>query len=344
MLVMISSSSTNLYKADVIRVLAYPQNTTIQFRYESKWIEKQSDINLNEDVLICYLDAMDYSFIPIRLSKIQSFEKIGKLFFIKLRLLNYPDIKNIGGEDNLLGRKKELLNSKQNQNGKFVITIDSPSVITNPTAQDQAWFDIVDRVSNCNDMKNVDFFYRIFPLKDKSNREVEFDSNEELYLLSSDNHYCFKILSYHPNKRETGTIRIDETFMSDVSSSEIQIDSRYDLSDLSIKTEMSYYTDKYGYYRISCKLYDDFEIRNTFRFKIKSNIVIKIVTIIIFAVILTLIHSLFDEKAGIFDISITLEYALLSALIVFVGQILHFLEYIQNLFIKCYKRIFKKHP
>jgi len=116
---MISSSSNNLYKKDVLRALSFPENTVIQFRYDLKWIDNPSEIQEGADVLICYLDIKDYALIPIRKAKVQFVDKYGDLFFIKLCLGIYPACNQSIYE--VIADKKSLLISKDKKEGKFFI-------------------------------------------------------------------------------------------------------------------------------------------------------------------------------------------------------------------------------
>lgn len=273
MLIMISSSATNLYKKDVLRALSYPENTILQFRYDLRWIENIQDVNKGMSVLICYLDIKDFTIVPIRKANVQSIDKHGDLYFIKLCLKDYPTV-SVNIRD-LVHEKKSLLLSKDNKDGKFVFNVNKEIASTNDT---KAWFDIVQKIYNCPDMQNINFFYRIFPLKDISGKLAEYDSKEALYTLNPDKEYNFEVLNYHPQKKGNGEgkIIIDKTFMSRTSTADIEVDSRYDLSVLRIRTAKSYYTDKYGYYRISCILNDDFIVTNTFNIRIKNNFFLKI--------------------------------------------------------------------
>ncbi|OJY01587.1 MAG: hypothetical protein BGO90_07720 [Legionella sp. 40-6] len=210
------------------------------------------------------------------------------------------------------------------------------------TNDSSAWFDIVNKIYNCPDMQNITFFYRIFPLQDTSKKIIEYNSEESSYILSPDKEYNFKVLNFHPQKRGEGKIIIDKTFMSNVSSSDIEIDSRYDLSLLSIRTAKSYYTDKFGFYRISCILNEDFIVTNTFKIKIKNNLFIKIITILLFTVLATFINSLFDNKQGMFDFSKLPEYGMISALIVFSDKAINFIEDITNRIKDFIKKIRRK--
>ena len=169
MIIFLSSSSTKLYKTDIIRSLAYPEYTAIQFRYDEKWVQS-SEHCASKKGIICYLDSKDYTVVPIRCCQIVKFEKIHNLLFYTLELRGYP-AQSCLDEKNL-----ELDFPTKKSKGKYVLcsnlyNICAESGVSADT-QDSSWIGIVDALAQCPDMQEMEYFYRFYSLTESRERKV----------------------------------------------------------------------------------------------------------------------------------------------------------------------------
>ena len=265
MLVLLSSGATRRYRDDIIRALALPAGSDLQFRYDRRYIDPSLLKRIeaggvqNEEAIVLYLwsdkEKAYTEIVPCRMVKVVSAEFAGSSCIVRLRAGNF-----VSGLDDpkfktcLSAEERTLLPTWESKvgvgpvlNGKFFFSIKDG--LSNHATEDIAAFEgaaiSLARFKDFSDPQSSTLFYTVrrvikFGFGDNDpSRARSFKPNAGSYELYSGEHYETEIYTFVPPGVElkSAELHID----SDVDAVEFplgnrrDINSRYDLKRVSFQ-------------------------------------------------------------------------------------------------------------
>lgn len=225
----VSSSFRELYKADIYRVLAKPNNSIEHFRYQKKWIEtSESDIDaitkkklIGSEVIIVFKIKENSEYIPIRKAIIKDFEfdKETEIYHYYFELKNFCEIENLAEikiDDTKFFLKK-----------------------TNIVVKEVIWKNIIEKVKvHFNDK----IFYKVDKLVSNSDKEVKLEYNSinhsYTYPLTQGKYYSLFMSIANPNDAKSNlTIESSTTDLNIILSPDYSVTVPYDKIKIPITTK-----------------------------------------------------------------------------------------------------------
>ncbi|MCJ0741845.1 hypothetical protein [Pedobacter montanisoli] len=240
----VSSNSRELYKADVYRILAKPENAIEHFRYQDQWIgdldSKTRGKLIGKEVILVFKHLQNgktLEYIPIRKGEIIDFEyntetEIYHYYFKLGKFCDLTNLAKIQFNDNIFFFKTKAI------------------------SKDEIWRKIIEKISLAF---TNHFFYKIEGVTDNKGRNIALNTDKSnhsyYYTLRHGNSYTLNLIV--ANKNESKNTLTIESSSNDVS---IIITDNYFISVPFDKLRIP----------ITTKSLDSFEERSFFSFYIKN--------------------------------------------------------------------------
>lgn len=251
-----SSGVSPRYREDVLRVLALPRGTRLQFRYDLRWISSQarrtldSSVTLPADALIIYVDQNDKSnpptFVPIRFAKIVEVLAHGTTASLVLEVGDFAHATDVGAFNQELRtsspEQAPSWDSEGKITGHYWLDIGHPPKVERSGAPRKAiklWEQLVSTLFAFEDFRNEPIFYSVDGLYEVgSHLPIEFSGG--IAQLKNAREYECRIYHYHPTRAQTpaAVLKLDigPSAGSFTSNALLEADSRYDLKRARFRT------------------------------------------------------------------------------------------------------------
>lgn len=259
MIICLSSGASQRYRQDVLRALALPIGSKLQFRYDTKWISVKTmemiedGCLVGQDVIIAYIDQSEadesvegqyINVIPVRIGKVSSAAVTGgtvALEFTIGTMAHAADLPAFNAE--LISLSEGALPKwvGQKPEGKYCAELESePSKLDNTNGIDQ-WQKTVIQLAERDDFKEETTFFTVLGLLSESEYHkagvaLAHADWKQKVAPSSDN----ELIVYHfhpksPSPEVTLSVTVGEGLELE-SSPKVSVDSRYDLKRFRVRS------------------------------------------------------------------------------------------------------------
>lgn len=255
MLLCLSSGARPRYLDDIVRALAMPSGTRLQFRYLEYWLDERvlTKINnktiLGEQVIIAYIDQSQSGIVPkitpCRLAVIRKVVPVGTMLTITLEVTKFAFPEDIASyqekireiDDGILPNWVEE-NGTLKLRGKWFLEVPDHFCDFFETKDLVSWEQIVKALVSSDDFQknNVDLFFHVLGIFaiDEPDTPVPLD-NQRYYPIHPKKEYEVRIYHYHPKeapKEKSLRLSASEESTTFLSNPLVTIDSTYDLKSV----------------------------------------------------------------------------------------------------------------
>jgi hypothetical protein len=243
MLILLSSGTRERYLDDIVRSLALPAQTEIQFRYSRSWLSQQVTAKIadgsirNERALICYIDQSTVGaihIIPCRMARIVEVTNLGSSLAIQLSVDDLPKYELFDQIQKGLSNNPDCpkWNGKKISGKWFFEQSDFPSTAVQSFCLEN-WERVVSELLARNDFatKHRDFFFHVLGIRLVSNGVYVVPADNVHNLKSSEN---YELVLYHYHSSADSSVKTVSLVSSNesvvlTSLERVRVDSRYDL-------------------------------------------------------------------------------------------------------------------
>ena len=245
MLLCLSSGANARYREDIVRALAMPWGSTLQFRYLTRYVatdvlQGASSIPTRAaDALIAYIDQSEPGkrpeIVPCRFAKVTEVTGVGTAVTLLLELHEFAFAGNVAQfNEELRAKSKGDLPSWQADGkvqGHYWLEI-SPE-LTGSLRSDKLddWEKIVSQLAAHSDFKDQSCFYSMVGIKEIVSRS-SVPANNGRYELNSGHEYELSLYHFYPKNVPLSarvTLSTASSQITFTSNPVLYLDSRYDL-------------------------------------------------------------------------------------------------------------------
>ncbi len=254
MLICLSSGYRKRYLEDVVRAMAMPAGSSLQFRYEENLISEETRDALltNQTICIAYLDCnsaptADPQIIPCRFATLKNPRRLGNIHILPLVLGDFAEVADLKLLNTELRQAASNLPVRTGSgvSGSFVVNTSVPLThlkrVKNAAREEElgAWQKQVQELKQREDFKDTLFYYFYDIIRCHDGQRIP--PVEEVYALDSEEEYAGKIFhyGYEPTAGSKYTGLLISTVgdsLSLISNPRIQIDCPYDLKEVRFRT------------------------------------------------------------------------------------------------------------
>lgn len=257
MYVLLSSAASARYRDDVLRCLAAPIGSRIQFRYDEPWVAPNIYPNPQEvkgqEALVCFIDhdahddqEVPFPMVPVRCVEIKNAERYGTALILDLEMKDFAYVERVQDFTDEISQGKRTPRISQETgriNGWYFFSITQIPNSVEKGKSLELWQKIINQLFQYAPFQNEPLFWTILGL-----HEVPTSVEHEPFTslpneLRGARTYHLAIYHYHPT-----TAPSDETLaincggsISLFSAEEIKIDCRYDLKRTRLQTQRGTY-------------------------------------------------------------------------------------------------------
>ena len=218
----LSSGTTPRYREDVLRALAMPSGTDLQFRYRTKWLSPQTKAGLgevrNDRAIIAYIDQSDVQktplIIPCRFARIVGAISHGTTVSVTLRVEGFAlssDLARTNASLRTLATGVPDWNNGRAA-GYWWTDIANPPDAVEESYKLSAWESIVEQLYG-HEFAHDDVFYTVVGICDADGGLQESDDPKTMphfvaaddgrLVLNAEKDYEIRAYHYHPKSAPT---------------------------------------------------------------------------------------------------------------------------------------------
>jgi hypothetical protein len=244
MFICLSSGERPRYRQDVLRSLAMPKGSQLQFRYDLRWIDSpiQSVILSGgyvrgEPCLIAYIDQRSNTetpvLIPCRYATIVEANAHGSTASLVLALQEYAYAKDLTAFNNEMRTASAAKLPTWGPDGKiagaYCFKIDEEPATVTKSLDLSEWEKIVEQIASRPDFEDENCFYTIEGIVPVGLEETV-AMRDGVYELKPNQEYELRIYHFHPQKTANATIQLNKssTWLTFTTTPSVIMDSRYD--------------------------------------------------------------------------------------------------------------------
>lgn len=249
MLLLLSSGARPRYLDDIVRCLALPNETDLQFRYSRSWLSQNVRRKIDDGsvrgarALICYIDQSSKGsvhIVPCREADIIEIKPIGSSLAIQLRMKNFANIEPLAQLQKEISLSADCPHWDSGEiKGSWFFEQDIPSLSVGSSKLED-WEKIVKELLSRNDFEKRDFFFNVCNFS-KSWDGSSISPINGTYLLDPSQEYDLEICHFHPKTEPASAKSIRLVSSSDnlklFSLAKVPVDSRYDLKTWKFKLD-----------------------------------------------------------------------------------------------------------
>lgn len=241
MLVFLSSGTRERYLDDIVRSMALPEGTDIQFRYSQSWISAgalealRSGSARHEVALISYIDQSTNGtiyYVPCREAQVVETSQLGSSVVVRLRVgrfLSESDFDRVRlALDSNIDSPKWVGNDVK---GRWVLKQNDLTLDYAKPRDLVAWEVTVKELLKRNDFKARDFFFYVTRIG-KGNSETTVP-DDGTYVLKPSIPYSISVYHFHPTgdsiSAKSITLSPSTSDVTLFSVPSAKVDSRYDM-------------------------------------------------------------------------------------------------------------------
>lgn len=264
MFILLSSASSAQYREDILRCLAAPVGSHLQFRYDKKWVAegileqiKKGTLGPSASGIVCWVDMEGngpLTMIPVRAVKILQVNLHGRSLSMLLEMSDFHYAEPIPFTSEVFSLSGNA--SPQCKAGKpegkyfFEISTLPPSLRTGTTVGD--WEELVSLLRQQKPFQDEAFFWVAVGIETEGNQlNTEVLSRWSTEPISKP----FDLLVYHYQPRQAPAVEsklavITSSDLVTIDPPELEVDSRYDLKRWRFEPVLDKYRTREGWIRI----------------------------------------------------------------------------------------------
>lgn len=346
MYILLSSSTRERYRHDVLRALSAPIGAKIQFRYSDDIVESAilGDNGIshceNSQGLVCHANLQEQgaaSLIPVRFVCIERAFSLGST--VVLRLIAQDFVKS--DSENFKRETKEKSNWQTNiprrdggkVKGNFMFDIEEVPSSIRKTRKVADWEKTVDAVHKRGSLEEK-LYWTVLGVQEKIESEIE-DFREWTGDVKVGENYKISVYIYSPERDEDGDVDTSLHFASSVeiesqTPRDLVIDSPYDLRIWDIKIPFrtlpsggrGWIDSRRGWIQIGPKAHNiqtgqfEWQIDLNLKYSPKMSIVVSVFIVVATLVALPLFLNMWDqEQMGIIETGIRLVLSIVVGIV-----------------------------
>src|SRR5882724_553714 len=254
MFVCLSAGKSARYREDIIRALAMPRSSRLQFRYDQNLVAPiirghlSSGVPQGQKVLIAYIDQEDKSkvpeIVPCRFATLYEVVPHGSTVSLELILGECAYAEDLGRFDREIsaesGNTLPRYQPDGSIKGAYWLELSKDLTTVSSTTSLADWERIVSQLASHPQFEDEKCFYTVTTLQKVGEEGGQQKVGEEggvkvkgrMYALASDTEYDIRIYHFHPNKTPSKvrlTLTVTPTLATVVAGGSLIVDSRYDL-------------------------------------------------------------------------------------------------------------------
>lgn len=252
MFICLSSGASPRYRQDVVRAMAMPKGSGLQFRYDSKWIAPVIRDRISTGTvkdtpsLIVYIDQHDNTkipeLVPCRFAKLVDAVSHGTTVSLVLALEEFAYAENLTAFNNEMRAASAGTLPAWQPDGKITgaywLEIGQEPRTAVKSLKLSEWEKIVAQVAGHPDFANESYFYTMEAII-AIGLGTTVSPQDGVYELAPGREYEFRIYHFHPTTVAPGTrLRLDTSsqWLAFTTNPVLIVDSRYDLKRVRLKT------------------------------------------------------------------------------------------------------------
>jgi hypothetical protein len=254
MFLCLSSGASPRYREDVLRALAQPWGSVLQFRYLQRYLapgilEKAQAAGKKESqAIIAYIDLSDTNkvpeIIPCRFASISEITIVGTAVTLQLELQEFAIATDLSKFNDEL-KEKSLGNlpvwqadgDKKRAKGDYWLEVPSEPTSTVRSVKLDDWEKIVTQLAARDDFKDEGSFYTVVGINEIPSRSAVLANNGR-YEFQSGHEYEVSLYHFYPKDvplRAGFTLATTSQWLAFTTNPVLQLDSRYDLKHARFK-------------------------------------------------------------------------------------------------------------
>lgn len=254
MFLCLSSGASPRYREDVLRALAQPWGSVLQFRYLQRYLapgilEKvQAAGNKESQALIAYIDLSDTNkvpeIIPCRFALISEITVVGTALTLQLELHEFAVAADLSKFNDELKKKSlgtvpvwQTDGDKKRAKGDYWLELPAEPTTTVPSDKLDDWEKIVTQLAARDDFKDEGSFYTVVGINEIPSRSAV-TANKGRYDFRPGHEYELSLYHFYPKDvplRARVTLTTTSQWLAFTTNPELQLDSRYDLKRVRFK-------------------------------------------------------------------------------------------------------------
>jgi hypothetical protein len=262
--ILLSSASSAQYREDILRCLAAPVGSRLQFRYDKKWVAegileriKKGTLGASASGIVCWVDMEGKGplrMIPVRAVKILHVNMHGRSLSVLLEMseLHYADPSSFTSEVFALSGNASPQVKSEKPEGKYFFEISTlpPSLRTGSTIGD--WEELVSLLREEKPFQEEAFFWVALGMETEGTHlDTEVLSKWSTEPISKP----FDLLVYHYQPRQARAVEsklavMTSSDLATIDPPELAVDSRYDLKRWRFEPVRDQYRARDGWIRI----------------------------------------------------------------------------------------------
>jgi len=255
MFLCLSSGASSRYREDVLRALAQPWGSVLQFRYLQRYLapgvlEKvQAAADKKEpQALIAYIDLSDTTkvpeIIPCRFALISEITVVGTAVTLQLELQEFAVAADPSKLNDELRKKSQGTlpawqtdGDKKRAKGDYCLELSAEPTTTVRSDKLDDWEKIVTQLAARDDFKDESSFYTVVGINEIPSRSVV-PANRGRYDFQPGREYELSLYHFYPKDvplRAGVILTTTSEWLRFTTNPELQLDSRYDLKRVRLK-------------------------------------------------------------------------------------------------------------
>lgn len=239
-----SSNSQALYALDILRVLAAPEGSIVQFRYEKDIVADDlkylvaSDKARGKLAVVAFVadpNSIDASVFPVRFVEITKTTDLAEAIVVRFAVKGYVDVSNWGQDKGaIVTAGRAHLQSAYSKSGTYMAAMgksgDMPLTLSKKTTEQEAWYLVAKRLATLDTFSKT--FLTYLSLKNEHGDKKVIDGPNGSLAIKYSRSLIVKCWYYRSSDLaiEDRTVRIkaDQNILESTSEIEQEILSPYD--------------------------------------------------------------------------------------------------------------------
>jgi hypothetical protein len=240
----LSSGSTPQYRQDIIRALAMPTGTRLQFRYQDRWVSQPVRANIRagkfqaDTTIVAYIDQSDKTaiprIVPCRLAKLVDPRSQGSTYTLKLELGSFCYAADLDKFNSELRAAAADLPRYVNGNiaGLYWLELPEPDSVTQSSDLGD-WEKIVKQLAATTDFSTESMFFHASGIRSVADHTAV-PMEEGDFVVKADADYEIDFYHLHPTAFTSVELDLETGSKSVcfITNPKMELASRYDLHEI----------------------------------------------------------------------------------------------------------------
>jgi hypothetical protein len=259
-LLCLSSGLTPQYRLDILKSLALPRGTYVQFRYSEDIIAKslRTPLARNEmcgaKALLAHVDCNQAAsqsdglcpITPCRYSAVVSSRKLGSYYFLQLRVEEFASWDDSASSQKEIRGDRPCWTNANQLSGLWCLEVEIGEQAWLKEKQLEGWQNVIKLLKKSEDFAKEPFFFTVEGLYVRG-EERPCEATDGEFVLPSERDYAIRMFHFHPDADKikmtvgAGVIKVDvsQPQIEAVTSPTLPVASPYDLKSFHFRTAAS---------------------------------------------------------------------------------------------------------